>query len=67
MTIEAIEVDSQEVARNATLAALDVIDAALHGGSKKSSGPCGDELAFSLDKLIKAAIDKHLDNTCRSE
>lgn len=42
----------------AVVAALNVIDKATNGESRKSSGPLGDKLAAELDKVIKRAMSE---------
>lgn len=43
--------------------ALERIDEATGGATKKSKGPCGDALAYTLDKAIRAALVKLQDET----
>lgn len=53
-------IDIEELSRKATQAALDVLDNELSNTSKQAAGPCGDDLAFMLDKIIREAIEKHM-------
>lgn len=54
------QVDIEKTARDATKAALAVIDEALSNTSNQSTGPCGDDLAGILEKTILAALEDHM-------
>jgi 3'-phosphoadenosine 5'-phosphosulfate (PAPS) 3'-phosphatase len=49
----------EDVTQEAVQAALKVIDDATCGTSNKSSGSCGDQLAYKLHELILDALRQH--------
>jgi hypothetical protein len=49
-----------DVIHKAVSASLAVIDEATKNATRKSSGPCGDELAGKLHETIEKALKEHL-------
>lgn len=54
-----LQSEIDQLTRKATEAALNEIDKAIPGG-KKSSGPLGDKLAYTIHNTISEAIADHL-------
>ena len=55
-------IDLDAVTTKAVQAALAVVDEAMAGTTKKTAGPCGDELAYGIHRLIEAAILEHMES-----
>ena len=53
-------INIEDVTTKAVHAALDIIDEAVDKTSRRSPGPCGDELAYVLHETIKTALIKHM-------